>query len=322
MTGLSLSEQYYREIGRPALEQRFPELLPRIAAGFVGEGSECFGYDDEVSRDHDFGPGFCLWLREEDYARYGEELKTLYESLPGEFAGFPARSAGSRAGKRLGVHSIPGFYSYFLGGEVFREFAARLQEDPASAGKLLSRIPEERLATCTNGRIFEDNAGLFTGIREAILGYYPVEMRIAKIASEVFRMAQSGQYNYARCMRHGEYTAAELSKFQFAESALHLMFLLGRRYEPYYKWSRRMAGELPLLRGVPVLLDTLMMLGPQQQAWRVYDDPYVNRKDEKVRVIEEICALFLKELRAQGLTDREDAFLEPHVEEIYAHIGR
>lgn len=322
MTGLTLSEQYYKEIGRPAIAAAFPELLPRMAAGLVGEGSECFRYDDEVSRDHDFGPGFCLWLSEEDYEQYGEALQALYENLPGEFAGFPARTAGSHAAKRLGVHSIRGFYSYFLGENVFREFAGRLQEADPSATTLLSRVPEERLATCTNGRVFEDGAGIFSKYREAILTYYPEEIRIAKIAAEVFRMAQAGQYAYARCMRHGEFTAAEFAKFQFAESVLHLQFLLNKKYEPYYKWSRRAAGELPLLRGVPVLLDTLLLLGPQQNAWRFYDDPYVNLKDEKVRVIEEICALCLKELRAQGLTGRDEAFLEPHVEEIYAHIRR
>ena len=103
MKGLELSRQYFEAVGLPMLEAQFTSELPRIAAGLVGEGSECFGFDDEISRDHDWGPGFCLWLREEDYAAFGARLQAAYQALPRSFAGFPPRShrkprddAGSR----------------------------------------------------------------------------------------------------------------------------------------------------------------------------------------------------------------------------------
>ena len=67
MQGLELAKRYYEEVGRPMLERDFPELLPRLAAGLVGEGSECLGFDDAISQDHDFGAGFCLWFSAEDY---------------------------------------------------------------------------------------------------------------------------------------------------------------------------------------------------------------------------------------------------------------
>lgn len=71
MQGLELAKRYYEEVGRPMLERDFPELLPRLAAGLVGEGSECLGFDDAISQDHDFGAGFCLWFSAEDYNQYG-----------------------------------------------------------------------------------------------------------------------------------------------------------------------------------------------------------------------------------------------------------
>ena len=91
MKGLELSYQYYLEIGRPMLREKFPEYSGRIAAGLAGEGSECLGFDDEISRDHDFGPGFCIWLTESDNERTGRQMQAAYEELPGYFGGFPPR---------------------------------------------------------------------------------------------------------------------------------------------------------------------------------------------------------------------------------------
>ncbi len=54
MQGLELTRLFFEECGRPMLEEQFPDLLPFLAAGLFGSGSECFGYDDEISRDHDF----------------------------------------------------------------------------------------------------------------------------------------------------------------------------------------------------------------------------------------------------------------------------
>ena len=62
MGGLELSREFFDAYGKPMLEAQFPHLLPKLAAGLFGSGSECFGYDDEISRDHDFEPGFCIFL--------------------------------------------------------------------------------------------------------------------------------------------------------------------------------------------------------------------------------------------------------------------
>ena len=66
MQGIEEAELFFRNEALPVLEQNFPELLPGIAAGMAGRGSECFGFDDEISRDHDFTAGFTIWLEKED----------------------------------------------------------------------------------------------------------------------------------------------------------------------------------------------------------------------------------------------------------------
>ena len=71
MNGMELAERYYETYGRPMLHEKYPEYETRIAVGLVGEGSECFGFDDRISRDHDFGPAFCLWLEKKDYQEIG-----------------------------------------------------------------------------------------------------------------------------------------------------------------------------------------------------------------------------------------------------------
>ena len=57
MKGFELSERFFQEIGLPAIEQQLPECVPRLAVG-VGLGSQAHKYDDDVSRDHGWGPGF------------------------------------------------------------------------------------------------------------------------------------------------------------------------------------------------------------------------------------------------------------------------
>jgi len=290
------------------LRRDFPELLPRLAAGLVGEGSECFGFDDEISRDHDFGPGFCIWLSDADFERFGKDLQRAYDALPGEFMGFPKRIPEPHAGKRVGVFSVSGFYRQFIGAE----------QPPASIPRWMI-LKEEYLATATNGKVFADGTGEFTSIREALLAGYPEALRIRRISETLRQIAQAGQYNYGRCMCRGEIVGAELAKDTFVRAVLQLCFLLNRRYMPYYKWAFRSAESLPILNAALPLIRKLYQLPIQTYAWQEPADPYRNLRDRKVEVIEEICGMILAELKRQGLTEGDEDFLEPHACRIAAH---
>ena len=65
MKGLELAEKFYYEYGEKMLNDNFSHIKNHIAVGLVGSGSECFGFDDEISRDHDFEPGFCIFIPDE-----------------------------------------------------------------------------------------------------------------------------------------------------------------------------------------------------------------------------------------------------------------
>ena len=75
MKALELSRRYYFDCCEPVLRREVPELLPRLAAGLVGEGSDCFGYDDELSRDHDWGLRVCLFFPDAELGGHGAALR-------------------------------------------------------------------------------------------------------------------------------------------------------------------------------------------------------------------------------------------------------
>ena len=313
MKGLLLARRYYEEVGRPALWKAFPDLMPHVAAGLVGEGSECLGFDDEISRDHDFGPGFCLWLEKEDFEAQGEALCRAYDSLPGEFLGFPARKESARGAGRVGVLEISEFFGRFIG-----------REQPPSDLLRWLYLPEEKLAILAGGEVFEDPRGHFSAIRDAIRAYYPEDVRIKKIAARAAGMAQSGQYNYGRAMRRRDAVAAALAKNEFIRQAMSMLYLLNRRYAPYYKWMYAGLSGLSLCPEAAGLLRELAAAGDQGAAWRGPHpagwNPYLNLEDPNVRRIERICDLVIAELRRQGLTEQTSDFLEDHTEAIMSRI--
>ena len=230
------------------LKEQFLEVMPFLSAGLVGSGSEVLGYDDEISEDHDFEPGFCLLLPGEDIIdrRTAFLLERAYAKLPKEFMGYQRSMIGPVGGARHGVLRMDEFFQEKIGSP----------DGILSVGQWLS-LPEQTLAEVTGGEVFFDGLGEVTKIRER-LKYYPEDIRLKKLAGELLIMAQSGQYNYQRCLKHGEKGAAQLAAIEFAKSTMHTVFLLNRVYEPYYKWSFRAMRELSLLSLEAELLEYLI----------------------------------------------------------------
>ena len=87
--GLALCEGFFNECAKPIIDKYFPDL--HYSAGLIGYGSDVLGYDDEVSRDHMWGPRFYMFLSENDIDKKDEILNRFAENLPYEYMGYSVK---------------------------------------------------------------------------------------------------------------------------------------------------------------------------------------------------------------------------------------
>lgn len=287
MKGIELCEKFYIQHGEPMLREKFGSLLPLLAVGIMGSGSECFGYDDEISRDHDFEPGFCIFIPDEIDSRAEFALERAYSKLPSELEGFKRTPLSPVGGNRHGVIRISDF---------FKSKTGNPKGELALTDWLF--VPEQSLAEATNGKIFYDGYGALTKIRKG-LEYLPEDIRLKRLAGALLMMAQAGQYNYPRCIKRGETGSAQLAIIEFAKSAMSAIFLLNKRYIPYYKWTFRALRELSVLSHLECELEMLISTKNDTA-----------QSELKQSTIEKICSQIALELRAQGLTSLDGSELE------------
>lgn len=290
MQGIEISRQFYLQHGKKMLEDNFSEYIDNIAVGLVGEGSECFGYDDVVSTDHDFDAGFCLFITKEDEKKFGFKLERAYSKLPKEFMGLKRSLLSPVGGNRHGVIVIDDFYKKFLG-----------EPSAPSSNMHWLYLPSSSLACACNGQVFVDNLGVFSKIREQLKKGYPQDVRLKKLSANAIMMAQAGQYNYARCISHGELGASQLAIFEFVKHAISTIYLLNNKYEPFYKWAYRGMRELEILPDLETALSDLTELGNNKI-----------QSQQKIEVIEDISKMIIDEYKRQGITKATCKNLETH----------
>lgn len=294
MTGLDEAREFYLNYGAPMIHERFPKFEGRIAVGLAGQGSECLGYDDELSRDHDWQRGFCMWISDVDDIEIGLELARAYNSLPIER---PQQCSALGGGGRGVIRT--GFF--------YRRYTGR-----AGAPKDWQQwlyLPSHALAEATNGQVWRDDLGQFSAQREQILHGMPEDVRKKKLAARAVEMAQSGQYNYSRCLGHGQQGAAMLAATEFVKAACGMIYLLNRRHMPYYKWMLRGMDELELLGDMRPALEHILLADNDQAGQKL-----------KAGLIEDVCAGVIAQLKAQGLSAGSWDYMEPHAFEITERI--
>lgn len=295
MQGIEESEKFFTEHGRKYFEENFPHIFPRLAFGLAGHGSECFGFDDDISRDHDFSCGFSVWITDEDDTKYGFLLDRAYNALISEHLSGSSGKSSMLGETETGICKISSFYRKHTG----------LPRAPETWQEWL-RIPEYAFAEAVNGKVFHDISGNFSVIRREIATGMPEDVRFKKIAARLAVIAQSGQYNFQRCHLHSEPGAAAFALNDFVQNCISLVFLLNKKFTPYYKWMFRAMKTLPILGDLAIPLEFLL----------TDHAPY----QEKLLLIEDICSQILPVLNNQGLSEKKAAYLEEHAFEVMKKI--
>ena len=282
LSGAALCREYYEQYGAPMIEKEFAQYASKIAVGHVGEGSDCFGFDDALSVDHDFGPGFSMWVTADTYKEIGEALQQAYMELPDEFGGFH-KVTSSHGKERFGVCVIEDFYKRVLAG-------GHLPEKEAD----YLTLEDCYLAAAVNGEVYRDDEGSFTSIRNQLKAGYPEGVKLLKLAQKTALFGQNGQYNYERCARRGEWTAAMLAKSDAIRQSMQIAYLLSGIYAPHDKWLHR--GLKDINSDIYTLVDRLTVCE-------------LKDVEGNCRILEEIAGVLLGELRQRFYVTSKGEFL-------------
>ena len=224
MKGLEISRGFFFEWGLPFLKNEFPEIADRVAAGRLA-GSDVLGADDEISRDHNWGPQFTLFLSAEDYAAFGERLSaSANTAAPALWKGYRVAGAGD---KNVMVTSIPDWFASRL----------NLSHPPQSDNEWLPLInSESHLYYLRHGAVWMDGSGELSVWRKA-LHQWPEYLLTKRLADECFRTWHHGEYNFvSRMAKRRDPLAISICLGEFVSGVMRTVLLANGDYTPYWKW--------------------------------------------------------------------------------------
>lgn len=316
MTGLALSRAYYEAYGKPMIQEQFSDYEDKIAVGLAGEGSDCFGFDDEISRDHDWGPDFCMWITEETERQIGDKLREAYAALPQKFMGY-TRAVSARGNQRRGVQTINSFYGRLLGTRDWE----KMQEHT-----FWRSVSDASLAAAVNGEIFYDPQGIFSSVRKQLAAGYPQQIQYLKLAESAARFAQTGQYNYARMLNRGDNITAMMMLGDCLKESAKLCYYMENQYPPHDKWLVKGLGQLAegkeIQKLLQVVTDSIQNISNPKEG-----ESYTGKSGEAVRAemssqnrvtqaIEDLAAKLVQMMYSKGFISDTDPYLDAHTGEL------
>lgn len=313
LKGMVIARDYYDTYGKKAFEDI--KDLQKIAFAKVGEGSECFGLDDILSKDHDFGIGFCVFVTREQYDAHGKELEKAYASLPETFRGFEKPEI-IKGAPRNGIIIIEDFFGRILSlGEEETEY---LMKHGTLSEEVWLRVSDWQLKTVTNGQIFDGKDSVFGSIYTSLKKGYPEMVKRRKMAQLLGQICQSGQYNYQRMMERQDIYGAALMLHDFEGYVIEFLYLINGEFAPHRKWLLREAEHLEKGEDILKIIKKLMVLKPDIASYQQREMiDWIGKNNEEDPVLSAICQTaeqIVMLLQQEGLTKGRELYLEQHIQ--------
>jgi Domain of unknown function (DUF4037) len=275
LPGGELAGQFHADVVAPLLAREMPGL--RYAAGRLGSGSDVLGFDDEMSRDHDWGCRLTVLVGGGDRDAVPEIRALLERELPGSYRGLPVRfplTWDSSLSHKIEIATVAEFALSRLGVDPTAELAA--------ADWLI--LTGQSVLEVTAGPVFADQAGELTAVR-ATLRWYPPDIERYVLAAGWQRLSQQMPM-VGRTGERGDQLGSRLLSAQLAGDLVWLAFALSRRWPPYAKWRGTAFHTLPVATELAGPL-TAATTAPD---WR-----------DRESGLAEACELLLAAQRARGL---------------------
>jgi Domain of unknown function (DUF4037) len=233
-TGLSISREFIESTLLPLLQKSLPNDFDRLAVAIVGTGSEILGMDDEISRDHHWGPRANVMYLRADADRLRDKLRRLFdEELPRNYGEYAIHAnIGNLTGVCCGA--VEDFFLRFLGTD----------ELPARDLDWLA-LCEVDLFHVTAGQVVYDGPGELTRRRQA-LAYYPANVWRKRIADWcMYVTGRDAPYNIHRVSKRHDDVTCTIYFGLCVKRLMELCFALNCQYAPYTKWLNQTYRKLP-----------------------------------------------------------------------------
>ncbi len=257
--GLELCKGFFINIAKPIIDKYYPDL--KYSAGLIGYGSDVLGYDDEVSRDHMWGPRFYMFLDENSITKKQMILKTFSEKLPYHYKGYSINFTEPDVNDN-GVQHAKFIDSGKLNPLIFIQTLDEFLIDEIGTSKLSSLQPldwlafsEHRLLSLVSGTMFVDELKVMDIISS--LKYYPKYVKEYLIASN-WDIIASEQAFVKRCGECGDEMGSILICARIAERLMRLCFLYKEVYAPYSKWFGTAFNQLDINSDIKVYIKSAL----------------------------------------------------------------